>query len=272
MVMAWVACGWVILAPQATAAVVRREAVALEGQPAPGGLPGETFGPLARVRARLNSRGDVVFIAPIRGVRTDGSIVDGLFVRTDQGLFRLAQEDTQVPGLSSKVFGRLSKAAINDAGNVLVFSQRSQSEAYFSNASGAWRVVAQSDLPEEGMRRFHQFSLLDQEHQWQPMLRSSTEPDILFAALPVPGVIRTGRLLRQPGGTGRADSGLGSVGHRRELITGSHRHDGPGTLPHHAAGGRAFNDRRTRIHTERIFLRGRRWTATDLQRLPPSGV
>ncbi|MBL9134727.1 MAG: hypothetical protein JNK85_02615, partial [Verrucomicrobiales bacterium] len=51
VVVLWV---WWYLTGGAHAAVVRREALALEGQPAPGGLPGETFGPLADVRARLN--------------------------------------------------------------------------------------------------------------------------------------------------------------------------------------------------------------------------
>ncbi|MBL9134374.1 MAG: hypothetical protein JNK85_00835, partial [Verrucomicrobiales bacterium] len=183
---------WWYLTGGAHAAVVRREALALEGQPAPGGLPGETFGPLADVRARLNTHGDVAFIAPVRGVRADGTPVDGLFVRTAQGLFRLAQEDTPIPGLPPKTFGRLSRVAINDAGNVLVFSQRADSEAYLSNASGSWRVVAQSADPEPAMRRFHRFSLLDDQHQWQPLLRSSTEPDVLFAALPVPALNESG--------------------------------------------------------------------------------
>jgi hypothetical protein len=188
----WVGIQSAILAPTSTAAVVRRESVALEGQPAPGGLPGETFGPLADVRARLNAQGDIVFIAPIRGARVDGSTVDGLFVHTAQGLFRLAQEDALIPGLAPKVFGRLSRVAINEAGNVLVFSQRTDSEAYLSNASGAWRVVAQSAEAEPEMRLFNRFSLLTEEHQWQPLLRSSSEPDVLFAALPVPGVNETG--------------------------------------------------------------------------------
>ena len=82
------------------AAVIHRQTVAQEGDPAPGGTPGETFGSLARVRPLVNAEGDVAFVAPIRGIRPDGTEVDGVFLHTARGLLRLAQEDTLVPGLA----------------------------------------------------------------------------------------------------------------------------------------------------------------------------
>ncbi|MBL9127590.1 MAG: hypothetical protein JNL97_08085, partial [Verrucomicrobiales bacterium] len=120
----WIALTSLALVGPVEGAVVRRETLALEGRPAPGGAEGETFGSLSHVRARVNASGEVVFVAPIRGVRPAGETVDGLFVHSQRGLTRLAQEDGRVPGTDGLLFGRLSRAAINDDGGLLVASER----------------------------------------------------------------------------------------------------------------------------------------------------
>jgi hypothetical protein len=166
----------------AGAPVITREILALEGQPAPGGAPGETFGALLDARPRINRWGDVAFVAPVLGVRPDNTPVSVVFLRTAAGLVRVAQEDTLAPGLEGPLFGRFTHLALNDAGDVACLSRRSPTEAIFSNASGAWRVVADTLGPQASGLRFRSFSTVATDYRYPLLLRSSATAEVLFPA------------------------------------------------------------------------------------------
>ena len=188
---------WVMAAPLPVSAapVVVHETVALEGQPAPGGGPGETFGSLLESRPRVNASGDIAFIAPVLGIRPDGSPVSTLFLKTTRGLQRLAQEDTLAPGLDAPPFGVLSYLALNDAGSVAFLSQRGVTEAIFSNASGAWHRVADTLDAQPAGLRFQSFSSVATNFGFPLLLRSTETPEVLFPAesrTPSPGVLGFG--------------------------------------------------------------------------------
>lgn len=172
-------------APDPATNGVTHEVIALTGQPAPGGFPGETFGLLLNARPQINRRGDVAFVAEVMGIRPNGAPVDVLFLRTARGLFRLAQGDATAPGLASPVLGDLRELALDDAGNVAVLSLGGfGAEAVLSNGSGAWKVIASNQEPHPDGIFFHGLGpgiqLLSPR---QPIrLRAGELPDLLFPA------------------------------------------------------------------------------------------
>jgi hypothetical protein len=163
---------------------VTNEVIALSGAHAPGGLPGETFGPLTEQPRRINARGDVAFIAPVLGIRADGTPVDAVFLRTSRGVLRIAQGDAPPPGLPAPVLGReLSHLSLNEAGHVAFVSRDPENgEAIVSNASGSWQVVASSLAPTDDGLRFGEFSPLLAPPRRPLLLRSGPFPDVLFPA------------------------------------------------------------------------------------------
>lgn len=181
LLIAWLVVGSV------AAATVTQETIARMSQTAPGGLPGETFGSLVRSSLLINAKGDVAFIAPILGINADGTPVDGLFLKTSRGLFRLAQENEPPPGLTAPLLGKLSQLALNDAGDVAVMSHRPEGEAILSNASGAWRIVVNTADPVPSGDRFGPFGLVAESYRLPVLLRSALLPDVLFPANAIHG-------------------------------------------------------------------------------------
>lgn len=163
---------------------VTNEVIALSGAPAPGGFPGETYGPLTSQPRVINARGDVAFIAPVLGMSPDGRPVDAVFLRTSRGVIRLAQGDAPPPGLTAPVLGReLSNLSLNEAGHVAFISHDPGfGEAIVSNASGSWQVVAWTAAPTEEGIRFGQFSTLIHPERRPLLLRSGPFPDVMFPA------------------------------------------------------------------------------------------
>jgi uncharacterized protein YbdZ (MbtH family) len=164
---------------------VTNEVIALSGAPAPGGFPGETYGPLTYQPRVINARGEVAFIAPVLGIRADGTSVDAVFLRTSRGVIRIAQGDSPLPGLAAPVLGReLSHLSLNEAGHVAFISHDPVfGEAIVSNASGAWQVAAWTAAPTEEGIRFGEFSPLIHPEQRPLLLRSGPFPDLVFPAL-----------------------------------------------------------------------------------------
>lgn len=165
--------------------VVTHEVIALAGQPAPGGLPGETFGPLLNARPRINGRGDIAFVAPVLGIRPDGTAVDVVFLETPRGLFRLAQGDSAAPGSSSPVLGRLTHLSLDEAGNVAFLTEDPfGAEAILSNGSGLWKVVINTAAAHPDGIWFQGIGsrLQLQQPRQHIRLRAGQLPDLLFPA------------------------------------------------------------------------------------------
>jgi len=166
-------------------AAVTHRVVAVSGQPNPSN-PTENLGDLFAVIPVVNTRGHVAFVAPV-GPPAAGNTA--LFVNRDSLFIQAARSAQPVPGYGPELFGRLSDPALNDDGEVFVFSSLpGAGKALLSNADVGWRFLVRERDSAPGLPAGSKFESI-QSANFDPgqLIRSDGPRGVVFRGFARPG-------------------------------------------------------------------------------------